>query len=76
MNYIIDGLAIVWRILVFEWLRQSIVVWRLRARDHYTSSTLIGGRGGAGPSSLHSTLEGPMEYMNVRWMQSLHGFYT
>jgi hypothetical protein len=25
---------------------------RLRARDHITSSTLIGGKGGAGPSSL------------------------
>ena len=34
---------------------------RLRARDHYISSTLIGGKGGAGPSSLHTTLEGPME---------------
>jgi hypothetical protein len=34
---------------------------RLRACDHiYTSSTLIGGIGGAGPSSpLHTTLEGP-----------------
>jgi hypothetical protein len=27
---------------------------RLRARDHCTSSTLIGGKGGAGPSSLHT----------------------
>jgi hypothetical protein len=34
-------------------------VLRLRARDHYTSSTLIGGKGGAGPSSLHAKLEGP-----------------
>ena len=34
---------------------------RLRACDHYTSSTLIGGKGGAGPSSLHTTLEGPTE---------------
>ena len=41
---------------------------RLRARDHYTSSTLIGGRGGAGPSSLHTTLEGPPEYVNARWI--------
>ena len=41
---------------------------RLRARDHYTSSTLIGGTGGAGPSSLHTTLEGPTEYVNARWM--------
>ena len=28
-----------------------------------TSSTLIGGKGGAGPSSLHTTLEGPTEYV-------------
>jgi hypothetical protein len=41
---------------------------RLRALDHYLSSTLIGGKGGAGPSSLHTTLEGPMEYVNARWM--------
>ena len=41
---------------------------RLRARDQDTSSTLIGGRGGAGPSSLHTTLEGPMENVNARWM--------
>ena len=47
---------------------------RLRARDHYTSSTLIGGNGEAGPHSLHTMLEGPTEYVNARWMQSLHGF--
>ena len=41
---------------------------RLRAHDQYTSSTLIGGKGGAGPSSLHTTLEGPTEYVNARWM--------
>jgi len=41
---------------------------RLRTRDHYTSSTLIGGKGGAGPSSLHTTLEGPREYVNARCM--------
>jgi hypothetical protein len=42
---------------------------RLRARDHYTSHTLIGGKGGAGPSSLHTMLEGPTEYANYgRWM--------
>ena len=29
---------------------------RVRARDHYTSSTLIGVKGGAGPSSLHTML--------------------
>ena len=28
---------------------------RLRARDHHTSSTPIGEKGGAGPSSLHTT---------------------
>jgi len=41
---------------------------RLRARDHYTSSTLIGGKGSAGPSSLHTTLEGLTEYVTARWM--------
>ena len=40
----------------------------LRARDHDTLSTLIGGKGGAGPSSLHTALEGLTEYVNVRWM--------
>jgi hypothetical protein len=43
---------------------------RLRARDHYTSSTLIGGKGGASPSSLHTTLEGPTEYVNALWIES------
>jgi hypothetical protein len=33
----------------------------LRARDHFTSSILVGGRGGAGPSLRHTTLEGPTE---------------
>ena len=37
-----------------------------RARDH-TSSTLIGGKGGFGPSSLPTTLEGPTQYVNARW---------
>jgi hypothetical protein len=46
----------------------------LRAHDHYTSSTLIGENGKAGPRSLHTMLEGPTEYVNARWMQSLHGF--
>jgi hypothetical protein len=41
---------------------------RLGAHDHYTSSILIGGKGGAGPSLLHTTLEGPLESVNARWM--------
>ena len=52
---------------------------RLRARDHYTSSTLIGGKGGAGPSSLHTMLEGPTEHtceckMEVKstWVPTWH----
>ena len=28
----------------------------------------------AGPSTLHTMLEGPTKYMNARWMWSLHGF--
>ena len=38
------------------------------------SSTLIGRKGAANPSSLHTTLEGPTEYVKPRWRQSLHGF--
>ena len=34
---------------------------RLRACDRYTSSTLVGGKGGAGLSLLHTTVKGPME---------------
>ena len=45
----------------------------MRAHDHYTPSTLVGGKGRAGPSLLHTTLEGPTEYVNARWMSSLHG---
>ena len=48
-----------------DWANQShpLVVratshTRLRARDHYTSSTLIGGKGGACPSSLHTNAWG------------------
>ena len=41
---------------------------RLRAHDRHTSSIVIGGEGGANPSLVHSTLEGPMEYVNAIWM--------
>ena len=45
----------------------SCVKWpshtRLRARDHCTSSILIGGKRWAGPSSLHTTLEGSPEWV-------------
>ena len=47
---------------------------RPRAHDHFTSSALIGGKGGAGPSLLHIAHEGPIEYVNARWMYSLHKF--
>ena len=30
-----------------------------------TLQALMGGKGGAGPSSLHNTLEGPMEYVKM-----------
>ena len=36
---------------------------RLRTRVHFTLSTLIGGKGRADPSSLHTTLEGPAEWV-------------
>ena len=38
---------------------------RLRAHDHYTSSTLIGGEGGAGPSSLHTTTRRNCVHFNL-----------
>jgi hypothetical protein len=38
---------------------------RMRACDHYTSNTLIGGKGGAGPSSPHTMLA---KYVIARWM--------
>ena len=49
---------------------------RLRARDYYTPSTLIGGNGGAGPSLLHTTFERPTEYVNAKMMDKkfMHGF--
>jgi hypothetical protein len=46
---------------------------RLRACDDCTLSALIDGKGRAGPSSLYTTLEGLMEYVNARGMSSLHG---
>ena len=46
---------------------------RLRAREHHTSSTHIGGKGGAGPSSLHTTLEGPTVCECKMDVKSLHG---
>jgi len=39
---------------------------RLRARDHYTSSTLIGRKGGADPSFLHTTFS---RHQESKWMQ-------
>jgi hypothetical protein len=58
---------------VKTWVRATSHT-NLRACDDYTSSTLIGGKGGAGPSSLHTMLEGPTEYVTARWMSSLHRF--
>ena len=39
---------------------------RLGAHERCTSSTLIDGNGRASPSSLHTTLEAPMEYVNAK----------
>ena len=35
----------------------------MRAYDGCSSSTLIGGKGGIDPISLHTMLEGPLEYI-------------
>ena len=45
----------------FWYLIRATSHTRLRARDRPTSSVLIGGEGGAGPSSLPTTLERPTE---------------
>jgi len=47
---------------------QGHFIHETESPDHYTSSTLIGGEGGAGPSLLHTSLEGPIEYLNASWM--------
>ena len=56
--------------LSFMWVFENSVRvtshTKLRARDQYTSSTLIGEKGGFGPSSLHTMLEGLPEYVNAR----------
>ena len=38
---------------LYTYITESVNPWRLRAHHYYTSSTLIGGKGGAGPSLLH-----------------------
>ena len=47
---------------------------RLTAGDRDISSTLIGGKGRAGPSSLRTFLEGLMVCVNARCMENPHGF--
>ena len=48
---------------------------RLRARDQYISKhSHWWKRWSRTKFVLHTTLEGPMEYVNARWMWSLHGF--
>ena len=60
------NIMIIWHIFeMWEALRATSHM-RLRAHDHNTSSTLIGGKGRARPSSLHITLEGPTKYVNAR----------
>jgi hypothetical protein len=49
-----------------SWILRATSHTGLRARDHYTSSTLIGGKRGDGSRSLPTTLEGPTEYVNSK----------
>ena len=41
---------------------------RMGACDYCTSSTLIGEKDKASPSSLHTMLEGPTKKATARWM--------
>ena len=67
-------------VLGVSWSRALSLVCEvaLRARDHYASSTLISGKGGAGPSSLPTMPEGPTEYVNSKmdvkstWIPTWH----
>jgi hypothetical protein len=60
------------------WLMESnyrpLHIWDWEPVTIPLSSTLIGGKGGAGPCFLHTTLEGPTEHVNARWMYCLRGF--
>ena len=49
------------RIALLSLFLKATAHTRLRACDHCTSSTLIGGKGRTSPSLLHTMLEGPME---------------
>ena len=53
----------VWVLDVGKNIPSGLRATRLIARDHFTSSNLIGGKGGAMPSSLPTVLEGPTEYI-------------
>ena len=55
------------------WGQVRVHTHETESRDHYTSNTLIGGKGGASPSSLHIIIEGPTEYVNARWMLTPKG---
>ena len=79
VRFAFSGGDIIWAIYNYYWERQLKLViayttFRATSRTRNTSNTLIGVSGGAGPSSLHTTLEGPTEYVDTRWMYDLHGF--
>ena len=73
-RYVLIRTRIWWALPTGKLALRATSHMRLRARDHYTSSTLIGGQGKAGPRSFHTMLEGPTEYVNARWMWSLHAW--
>ena len=62
-----DKIVCFWEIATThtKWDNQGHFAHKTEGLCPYTSSTLIGGKGEAGPSSLHTTLEGPTN----KWMQ-------
>ena len=58
----------------FPWTLRATLHTRQRTVTLTLQALLIGGKGRAGLSSLHTTLKGPTEYVNARWMYNLYAF--
>ena len=55
-------------VLLRQWDDQLKVRLKVELVVHFKHALSLVEKGGAGPSSLHTTLEGPTENVNARWM--------